>query len=116
MAARDIGGITDPDKIVPRIEKSLLPRTNAAPGGEHDSDYDGHSMAEMGLAKKSMAYTMALTLTSLGMMFVIMILHGFGAYGFRISDAVLTVLILSLSVAPAIRVFGGLGGRALGGK
>lgn len=106
MAAHDIGGRTDPDKIFPKIKKSLLPRTNAAPGGEHDPDYDG----------RSTAYTMALTLTSLGIIFVIMILHGFGAYGFRINDTVLTVLIPSLSVAPAIVVFGGLGGRALGGK
>lgn len=107
MVTRDIGGRTDPDKIFPKIEKSLLPRTNAAPGGEHDSDYDG----------RSTAYTMALTLTSFGMILVITILHGFGAYGFRINDTVLTVLIPSLSVAPAIGVlFGGLGGRAPGGK
>ena len=116
MAARDIGGRTGLDEIAPQIEKSLLPRTHTAPGSEHVSDYDERSMAEMGLAKKSMAYTMALALTCLGIVFVIMILHGFNAGGFHISDAVLTALILSLSVAPALRVFGGLGGRALGGK
>ena len=73
-------------------------------------------MGEIGLAKKSLDYTMVLALTSLGMMFTILMLHGFSAFGFYMDMGVLSILVPTLSVVPALRVLGGVAGRAKGGK
>ena len=73
-------------------------------------------MAETGLAKRSMDHTAAIAFTGLGMMFVIMVLHGFGVGGFHMNDSVLGVLALTLSAITALKVFGKVGGRTREGK
>lgn len=117
MAARDIGGETGQGEIGPTIKKSmslLLPEPEGA--GKPGAGYDEHAMAEMGLAKKSIDYTMALASASLGIMFMVLLLQGFSINEFYIDTAVLTALMPSLSVAAALKVFSGVSGRAKGGK
>ena len=93
----------------------MLPRRHAAQGvGGADADYDEMVIFNMGLAKKSIDYTMALASASLGIMTMVLILQGFSVFGFHIDSIVLTVLLPSLSVTPALKVFGGIGGKTRG--
>lgn len=117
MATRDAGGRAKQGRIKPRINKSGASHSRAASGaGGSGGHYDALAMAEMGLAKRSMDYTVAIALTSLGMMFVIMILHGCTVCEFYVSDTVLGVLIPTLSAMPTLKVIGKIGGRPREGK
>lgn len=114
---RDGGGRAKQGKIKPRINKSGASHSRAASGaGEPGGDYDALAMAETGLAKRSMDYTAAIALTSLGMMFVIMVLHGFSVGGFHMNDSVLGVLAVTLSAITALKVIGKVGDRPREGK
>ena len=116
MAARDIGTITDPDKIFPKIEKSVLPRSNTAPDVEQNTNYEERVMTEMGLVKKSINYTMYLASASLGIMTMILLLQGFRPHGFYIEGGVLATLMPSLSAAAALNALGWIAGKALGNR
>lgn len=114
---RDIGEMTDSGSILPRIEKSVLPRTHTAPGGgEHDADYDKQAIVETGLAKKSIDYMMCLASASLGIMVMVLFLEGYNIGGFSIDAGALSTLLPSLSVASALNALGWVAGKALGGK
>lgn len=117
MEERDISEMADSDKILPKIEKSVLPRTHTAPGdGEHDEGYDKQAMAETGLAKKSIDYMMYLASASLGIMVMVLFLQGYNIGGFNIDAGALSTLLPSLSVASALNALGWVAGKALGGK
>ena len=59
---------------------------------------------------------MVLALTSLGMMFTILMLRGFKAFGFYMDTDVLRILVPTLSVVPALRVLGRVAWRSRGSK
>lgn len=114
MAARDIDGITDPEKIVPKIEKSVLPRSHAASDTEHSSDYDEHTITKTGLVKRSIDYTMVLASVSLAIIVLALLLQGFNPYGFHVESDVLATLMPSLSAAAGLNALGWIAGKILG--
>lgn len=71
----------------------------------------------MQILKRSIDFAMILALAGLGIMAAILVLQGFGAWGFHLDTAVLTALVPSLSTAAALRVLGwtGRGAMAPGG-
>lgn len=114
MAARDIGSITDPEKIVPKIKETMLPRSHTASDMEHSSDYDGHTITKTGLVKRSIDYTMFLATASLGIIVLALLLQGFKPYGFHVESDVLATLMPSLSAAAGLNALGWIAGKILG--
>ena len=114
MAARDIDSMTDPEKIVPKIEKSVLPRSHTTPDTEHSSDYDERIITKTGLVKRSIDYTMFLALASLGIIAMSLLLQGFAPHGFYIESDVLVALMPSLSAAAGLNALGWIAGKILG--
>lgn len=97
------------------IDSSDIRRVVRSPSlsqAERAAVNDDHFMKTMEYASKSMDYLMILASFSLGLLTAIIFLQGFRILGFYLEPAVLTALVPSLSVAPALRALGWAGRTA----
>ena len=81
-------------------------RRPSLPPGERAAGNDDHFIKTMEHVSRSRDYVMILASFSLGLLTAVVFLQGFRIGGFYLDPAVLTALVPSLSVAPALRALG----------